>query len=58
MDEKHIHSSEEERLMREAALDQTIEATFPASDPASSIPNPRDEDAVELDRRIARKQVA
>jgi hypothetical protein len=30
----------EERRDREAALDRTIEASFPASDPPSSIPNP------------------
>ena len=30
--------AEEEREIREAALDQTIEASFPASDPPSSDP--------------------
>jgi hypothetical protein len=29
-----------ERIAREAGLDDTIEQTFPASDPPSSIPNP------------------
>ena len=29
-----------ERVAREAGLDETIEQTFPASDPPSSIPNP------------------
>jgi hypothetical protein len=35
-----------ERAIREAALDQTIESSFPASDPPSSNPNPYDRDAV------------
>lgn len=42
MDENHMNSREEERRIRDAALDKTIEATFPASDPASSIPDPHD----------------
>ena len=29
-----------ERLRREAALDETIEQSFPASDPPSTDPNP------------------
>ena len=36
----HIHSPTEERRLREAALDETLANTFPASDPPSSIPNP------------------
>ena len=32
---KHQHSHEEERRIREATLDETIEETFPASDPYS-----------------------
>jgi hypothetical protein len=44
--ESHQHTPEEERKIREAALDQTIEATFPASDPPSSNPNPDDHDAL------------
>jgi hypothetical protein len=43
----HQHTPEEERKIREAALDQTIEASFPASDPPSSDPNPDDHDALE-----------
>ena len=39
---EHQHTPEEERKIREAALDQTIEASFPASDPPSSDPNPDD----------------
>ena len=30
----------EEARVREAGLDETLAATFPASDPPSSIPNP------------------
>ena len=37
----HSHArSEQERLRREAALDETIEQSFPASDPPSTDPNP------------------
>ena len=43
----HNHTPEEERRIREAALDETIADTFPASDPPSSIPNPDDDDALE-----------
>jgi hypothetical protein len=42
----HRHTPEEERTIREAALDDTIEGSFPASDPPSSNPNPDDHDAV------------
>jgi hypothetical protein len=44
---EHRHSREEERRIREAALDETIEDTFPASDPLSTIPNPDDHEALE-----------
>jgi hypothetical protein len=44
--EAHHHTPSEEREIREAALDDTIEGTFPASDPASTVPNPDDHDAV------------
>jgi hypothetical protein len=37
---KHKHSEEEERRIREAALDETIAESFPASDPPSTVPNP------------------
>jgi hypothetical protein len=37
--------TEAERRAREVALDATIAGTFPASDPASSDPNPPDPDA-------------
>lgn len=41
----HKHTPEEERRIREATLDHTLEETFPASDPLSTLPNP-DDDAV------------
>jgi hypothetical protein len=47
---EHQHTPEEEREIREAALDETIAATFPASDPLSTIPNPQDETALERKR--------
>jgi hypothetical protein len=43
----HDHTPAEERKIREAALDETIEESFPASDPPSSIPNPDNHDAAE-----------
>jgi len=46
----HEHSPEEERQIREAALDETIADSFPASDPASSDPNPDDHAAFERTR--------
>jgi hypothetical protein len=36
----HRHTAEQERLRREAALDETIEQSFPAGDPPSTDPNP------------------
>jgi len=42
----HRHTPSEEREIREAALDETIEGSFPASDPPSSIPNPDDHEAM------------
>lgn len=44
---KHNHTKEEERRHREAALDHTIEDTFPASDPLSTLPDPDDEDSLD-----------
>lgn len=41
----HHHTPEEEREIREAALDETVEDSFPASDPPSTLPNPDDHDA-------------
>ena len=46
-DKEHQHTPEEERTIREAALDETIEGSFPASDPPSSNPNPDDHAALE-----------
>lgn len=43
---EHDHTPQEERRIREAALDETIEDTFPASDPLSTIPNPDDHEAL------------
>ena len=48
--DEHDHTPEEERAIREAALDETIAGTFPASDPPSSIPNPDEHDASTSDR--------
>jgi len=44
---EHQHTPEEEQRIREAALDETLEASFPASDPPSTDPNPEDENALE-----------
>lgn len=46
----HHHSPADERRIRDAALDETIEASFPASDPPSSDPNPDDDDAAAAKR--------
>ena len=46
-DEEHRHTPDEERRIRERSLDQTIEGSFPASDPPSSNPNPDDHSALE-----------
>lgn len=46
---RHEHTPEEERRIREAALDKTIADSFPASDPPSSNPNPDDHSAIERD---------
>lgn len=43
--ERHDHTPAEERHIREAALDETIAGSFPASDPPSSLPNPDEHDA-------------
>jgi hypothetical protein len=44
--ERHQSTSDEERRIREAALDKTIADSFPASDPPSSNPNPNDPSAL------------
>jgi hypothetical protein len=43
----HRPSDAEERRSREASLDRTIEASFPASDPPSTDPNPDAHDAID-----------
>ena len=48
---EHNHTPEEERRIRDAALDHTIEGTFPASDPPSTLPNP-DDDALISDATV------
>jgi hypothetical protein len=45
MTDGHNHTPEEERRIREAALDETVAGSFPASDPPSSVPNPDEHDA-------------
>jgi hypothetical protein len=40
----HDHTPEEEHEIRESALDETIEDSFPASDPPSTLPNPDQHD--------------
>ncbi len=47
--ERHQHTPEEEQRIRDAALDETLEGSFPASDPPSSTPNPDDHAAIERD---------
>jgi hypothetical protein len=54
-EEAHHHTPKEERDIREAALDETLEGTFPASDPSSSLPNPDDHDAGARQRRRKRR---
>ena len=39
----HKHTPAEERRIREAALDETLAETFPASDAPSTLPNPDDD---------------
>jgi hypothetical protein len=46
---EHHHTPEEERRIREAALDETLADTFPASDPPSSIPDPDEDDLLITD---------
>jgi hypothetical protein len=39
----HHHTAEEERRIRDAAHDETLAESFPASDPPSTLPNPDDD---------------
>lgn len=50
------HTVDEEARIREAALDRTIEDSFPASDPPSSIPNPYDDGHDGLDHIYERHE--
>ncbi|MGE0445954.1 MAG: hypothetical protein AB7P99_12055 [Vicinamibacterales bacterium] len=43
---EHDHTPAEEKKIREAALDETVDATFPASDAPSTLPNPDDDEAL------------
>lgn len=45
---KHEHTPEEERQIREAALDRTLAESFPASDPPSTDPNPDDDSLLDV----------
>jgi hypothetical protein len=45
----HQHTKDEERRIREATLDRTIEDSFPASDPPSTDPNPDDDSILDGD---------
>jgi hypothetical protein len=47
--DSHGHTAERERQIREAALDETIAESFPASDPPSTDPNPDNHDAITPD---------
>lgn len=45
--DEHKHTPKEERRIREAAMDETLKGSFPASDPPSTIPNPDEDEALE-----------
>jgi hypothetical protein len=45
----HHHTAEEERRIRDAALDETLAESFPASDPPSTLPNPDDDTLISED---------
>jgi hypothetical protein len=51
---EHDHTPEEERRIREAALDRTLADSFPASDPPSTDPNPDDDSLIEAIRPRAK----
>jgi len=44
--DRHNHTPEQERKIRDAALDETIAESFPASDPPSTLPNPDNDNAI------------
>jgi hypothetical protein len=48
-DDDHAHEPAELREIREAALDETLAESFPASDPLSTDPNPLSRDVPDGD---------
>ena len=60
--DRHPHTPDEERRIRDAALDETLAETFPASDPLSSDPNPDGDTMLDVpdagDGRDGREAVA
>ena len=44
---EHKHSPAEEKKIRDAALDETLKQSFPASDPPSTDPNPDNDELLE-----------
>jgi hypothetical protein len=54
----HKHTREEERQIREAALDETLAESFPASDPSSTLPNPDDDDLQRDQENVAVEEQA
>jgi hypothetical protein len=51
MSPDHRHPPDEEARIREAALDDTVEGTFPASDPPATLPNPDNDEWLPKARR-------
>jgi hypothetical protein len=56
--ERHDHTPDRERAIREAALDETLAESFPASDPLSKNPNPDNHDAAPPEGRGARMTIS
>jgi hypothetical protein len=50
VDRRHRKPLGAHRDVREAGMDRTLEESFPASDPPSSIPDPADHERVAADR--------
>jgi hypothetical protein len=51
---RDVPAREEKEPAREVALDDTIEASFPASDPPSTVPDPDDRDALDRSHSTGR----